>query len=449
MRLLQYKDLDLRRVKPAFAKVRAAIEADDFRSPDVKKLHVGGYYRAKLDHSNRLLLRFARHGNETVCLALEVIANHAYDKSRFLRGAPVDEAKIEQEAAVEPGQSGAEAVPLRWLHATRAEFELLDKPIVFDDAQEAVHRLPAPVVLVGSAGSGKTAVTLAKLREASGRVLYVTQSAYLAQSARALYDAHGYENPDQEAEFLSYREFVETLHVPPGREVSFNAFRGWFDRHRAATKALGNLDAHALFEEFRGVIGAQPTGPLGLVEYMALGARQSLLDPEAREAAHALFGRYRQWLAETSQLDLNLVAHKWRPRAQPIYDFVVIDEVQDLTAVQLALVLACLKAPGQFLLCGDSNQIVHPNFFSWATVKTLFWQGMAGDAAERAVGQQLQVLQANFRNTQAVTELANTLLKIKQARFGSIDRESNFLVQSTSSDPGEVTLVQAKEAAVR
>jgi hypothetical protein len=358
----------------------------------------------------------------------------------------VDEAKIEHEPAVEPAQSGAEAVPLRWLHATRAEFELLDKPIVFDDAQEAVRRLPAPVVLVGSAGSGKTAVTLAKLREAEGRVLYVTQSAYLAQSARALYDAHGYENQAQEAEFLSYREFLETLHVPQGREVSFNAFRGWFDRHRAAAKALGDLDAHALFEEFRGVIGAQPTGPLSLTEYLELGQRQSLLAPAAREAAHALFGRYRQWLAETDQFDLNLVAHDWRAGAQPAYDFVVIDEVQDLTAVQLALVLACLKAPGQFLLCGDSNQIVHPNFFSWAAVKTLFWQGLAGEAAQH---QQLQVLQANFRNTQAVTALANTLLKIKQARFGSIDRESNFLVQSKSGEPGEVVLVQARDAALK
>ncbi|MFM2068673.1 MAG: hypothetical protein RLZZ584_3582, partial [Pseudomonadota bacterium] len=264
MRLLQYKDLDLKRVKPAFAKVRAAIEADDFRSPDVKKLHVGGYYRAKLDHSNRLLLQFARHGNETVCLALEVIANHAYDKSRFLRGALVDEARIEVEPEVGPTASDAEALSLRWLHTTRTEFELLDKPIVFDDAQEAVRRLAAPLVVVGSAGSGKTAVTLTKLREAPGQVLYVTQSAYLAQSARALYDAHGYENTEQEAQFLSYREFLETLRVPTGREVSFNAFRGWFDRHRAAARALGDLDAHALFEEFRGVIGAQASGPLSL-----------------------------------------------------------------------------------------------------------------------------------------------------------------------------------------
>ena len=447
MRLLLYKDLDLRRVKTSFAKVRQAIEAGDFKSPDVKKLHVDGYYRAKLDHSNRLLLQFARHGGEIVCLALEVIENHAYDKSRFLRGARVDESKIDHEADVEPSALPAtDAVPLRWLHATRSEFELLDKPIVFDDAQEAVRRLPAPVVVVGSAGSGKTAVTLAKLRDAQGKVLYVTQSAYLAQSARALYDAHGYENTAQEAEFLSYREFVETLRVPPGREVTFVAFRGWFERHRAATKALGDLDAHALFEEFRGVIGSQPGGPLSLADYLALGSRQSLLTAAARDAAHALFGRYRQWLTDAQLFDLNLVAHEWRPLAQGTYDFIVIDEVQDLTGVQLALVLACLKSPGQFLLCGDSNQIVHPNFFSWAAVKALFWHGLAGDAAQR---QQLQVLQANFRNTRAVTSLANTLLKIKHARFGSIDRESNFLVVSTSGEPGEVTLVRSKDTALK
>lgn len=446
MRLLQYKDLDLRRFKPAFAKVRAAIEAGDFCTADIKKLHAGHFYRAKLDYANRLLLQFARYGGEFVCLALEVIENHAYDKSRFLRGAPVDEAKIEGEPVADVAAPAVDAQPLRWLHAKRTEFELLEKPIVFDDEQEAVRRLPAPVVLVGSAGSGKTAVTLAKLREMPGRGLYVTHSPYLAHSALALYDAHGYENPKQDVEFLSYREFLESLRVPAGREVRFDAFRGWFDRHRAAARALGDLDAHALFEEFRGVIGASPAGPLSLAEYAALGVRQSLLAAEARAAAHALFDRYRQWLAETHQFDLNLVAHEWRSIARPEYDFVVIDEVQDLTAVQLALVLHCLKSPGQFVLCGDSNQIVHPNFFSWAAVKALFWQGLAGEAAQR---QDLHVLQANYRNTQAVTELANRLLKIKQARFGSIDRESNFLVRSTSAQAGEVTLVAATDDALR
>ena len=99
MRLLLYKDLDTRRVKALFAKLRLAIEADDFRSADIKKLQPTAYWRAKLDYSHRLLLQFARSGDETVCLALEVIENHAYNKSRFLRGVAVDEAKIELEPA--------------------------------------------------------------------------------------------------------------------------------------------------------------------------------------------------------------------------------------------------------------------------------------------------------------------------------------------------------------
>src|SRR6218665_798330 len=451
MRVLVYKDLDIRRVKTAFTKVRAAIEAGDLRSADVKKLAPTPYWRAKLDYANRLLLQFVRHGQETVCLALEVIENHAYDKSRFLRGASIDESKIEREPVVAnpaaPDGKADSMLQLRWMHPSRAEFELLDKPIVFDDAQEAVRRLPAPVVVVGSAGSGKTAVTLAKLREAEGHVLYVTQSAYLAQSARALYDAHGYENAAQEVEFLSYREFVETLRVPAGREVTFKAFRNWFVRHRQTLRSqLGDLDAHALFEEFRGVLGASAQGPLDLPAYLALGPRQSLLAAAEREAAHKLFARYRQWLQESQLFDLNLVAHEWQRLAAPNYDFVVIDEVQDLTNVQLALVLACLKRPGQFLLCGDSNQIVHPNFFSWAAVRTLFWHGLAGEAAQR---QALSVLQANFRNTRAVTDLANALLKIKQARFGSIDKESNFLVESASPQSGQVRLLPTHTATLR
>ena len=317
MRLLLDKGLDVSRVKSAFAKVRAAVEAGDFRSADVKKLTPTRYWRAKLDYSNRLLLQFARYGDETVGLALEVIANHAYEKSRFMRGAAVDEAEIEREPALADaaGHGVADTVPLRWLHSSRIEFELFDKRIMFVDAQETLRQLPAPVIV---AGSGKTAVALAKLREAEGRVLYVTHSAYLAQSARALYDACGYENPAQEAEFLSYREFVETLHVPVGREVTLAAFRSWFDRHRQTLRGtLGPLDAHALFEEFRGVLGAGAQGPLDLPTYQALGPRQSLLSGSAREAAHGLFQRYRQWLVDTGLFALNLVAHEWQGLEYP------------------------------------------------------------------------------------------------------------------------------------
>ena len=53
------------------------------------------------------------------------------------------------------------------------------RPFAFDDAQIQAWQHPAPLVLSGSAGSGKTAVTLARLREAEGRVLYVALCTYL------------------------------------------------------------------------------------------------------------------------------------------------------------------------------------------------------------------------------------------------------------------------------
>ena len=220
MRILEYSGLNTSRVSKTYRKLVEAIARGDFAAAQVKKLvnlSHGKFYRARLDDSNRLLFSLVRHGDTVCALMLEVIENHDYDKSRFLRGAQIDEGKIPDCSFAE---AVAEAEPLRYLHPERTHVQLLDKPLSFDDLQEAIYRVPAPVVIVGSAGSGKTALTLEKLKHAEGEVLYVTHSAFLAQSARDLYFAHGFEHTGQDAVFLSYREFTESIQVPPGREAT-------------------------------------------------------------------------------------------------------------------------------------------------------------------------------------------------------------------------------------
>ena len=438
MNILEYVGLDVSRVKAQYAKVRDAIARDDFRQAEVKKLanlgH-GKFYRAKLDYANRLLFAIVRHGDSTYALMLEVIEHHAYDKSRFLRGAAIDEGKISD---TDVAAAVTEAEPVRYIHPGRREVHLLDKVISFDDAQEAIYRLQPPLIVVGSAGSGKTVLTLEKMKHAEGEVLYVTHSAYLARSARDLYYGHGFEHTGQDVSFLSYREFIESLRVPSGREASWREFSGWFVRHQQVYK---EIDAHQAFEEIRGVVTADAAGPLELGEYLNLGVRQSIFVESARERLYDLYGKYRAWLADANLYDLNLIAHEWRQLAAPRYDFVVVDEVQDLTNAQLALVLATLAKPGHFLLCGDSNQIVHPNFFSWSKVKTLFWRDET-----LAQKQELKVLRANFRNSREATRVANTLLKIKHSRFGSIDRETNFLVDAVGGEAGTVTVLSDKDS---
>ena len=449
MKILEYSGLDTQRVAAAYRKVCDAIAQGDFHAAQVRKLAQGSLhgnpcYRARLNDADRLLFVLIRHGDEICALMLEVIAHHRYDTSRFLRGARIDPEHIDtgEDVNAEQALSAArQTPPLRYLHPERRTVQLLDKPLSFDDAQDAIYRQAPPLILVGSAGSGKTALTLEKLKHATGEVLYVTHSTYLAQSARDQYHAHGYEHLEQDAVFLSYREFIESIRVPPGREATWHDFTGWFARIRQAFRAI---DPHQAFEEIRGVIAASADGVLSRAAYQALGVRQSIFPVASRSSLYDLFEKYRAWLDDAGLYDLSLVAQAWRPLATARYDFVVVDGVQDLTPAQLALVLAILKKADRFLLCGDSNQIVHPNFFSWSQVKSLFWRDT--DLARR---QGLAVLSANFRNSQRATRIANTLLKIKHQRFGSIDRESNFLVDAVGGEPGELALLAEQDGALR
>lgn len=445
MRVLEYSELDTSRVRAAYEKVKRQLEAGDLRSADLKKLAGADLYRARLDHANRLLVRLMHHRGERVALALEVIHNHVYERSRFLRGAAaLDEDKI-------PAVESADAVPLNdlgelpYVNPGSPRIHLLDKPLSLDEAQEAIYRLPAPLILVGSAGSGKTALALEKLKLAPGDVLYVTLSPYLARHARDLYFADGYPASGQTTtDFLTLRELVETFHRPPGREASYADFVRFCGRHRQAVKGLGG--AHELYEEFRGVLsGASLDAPrLSREEYLGLGVRRSLFLGEARQPVYDLFERYLAFLQVEGLYDGNLAAHETLARVTPRYDFLVVDEVQDLTSVQLGLALRTLRKAGQFLLCGDSNQVVHPNFFSWAGVKTLFFEH-----EELAPRREVHVLRANYRNSFAVTDLANRLLRVKLARFGSIDRESHFLVEARRENAGSVELLPADDRAVR
>lgn len=437
MRFLTCHDLAPGDLAEKVEKVRLAIERDDFRSPDVKKLSHARFYRAKLDDAARLLLQFVEHRGEKACLALEVIRGHAYARSRFLRGAPVDETKL-----VEPEPPAAlEARTLLYLHPNRPTFHHFDKPISFDDLQDAALRRRPPLVLVGSAGSGKTALILQRLRQQTGRVAYVTESRWLAETARSLYVAFDGAPPEQEADFLSYRQLIETAGVPEGRPIGFRDFASFFERHR---QKIRFADAHQVFEELRGVLTAQPEGPLSREAYLMLGVRQSIFGAEERAAIYELFERYRAFLAQERLYEPNLAAHQWLEKMRPAYDFVAVDEVQDLTNVQLALVLRALKAPGQFVIAGDANQIVHPNFFSWAGVKSLFFRGLpeARDA-------DVHLLDVSYRNSDEVTRAANGVLRIKHARFGSIDRESNLLMRPLAGVGGSVSAVATGSAAVK
>ncbi len=435
MKVLLYNEINPVKI-PGFNKLKTYLEADDFRSAEVKKVG-DNLYRARLDRSNRLLFSIYRYQGESYALVVECIKQHAYEKSRFLnRGATVDETRIPTLESLD------EAVqePLIYVNPDNPTFNMLDKIISFDQAQTEIYALAPPLIVIGSAGSGKTALTLEKMKEAVGDILYVTRSPYLVHNSRDLYYAANYANDDQQIDFLSFQEYLESIHVPAGREMQFKEFSLWFSRRRAAS---GLKDAHQLFEEFKGVITGPATDSpwLGREEYLGLGIKQSIFTLEERGRVYDLFTQYLATMNEQGYYDANILSYEYLAKVTPIYDFIVVDEVQDLTNIQMQLILKSLRDPAGFILCGDSNQIVHPNFFSWSKIKSFFYR-QEGSTPQADL---IRILNTNYRNSPQVTEVANRLLKIKSARFGSIDKESNYLVESNAHNSGEVILLQDEE----
>ena len=110
MRVLEYSDLEVGDLRAAFDKTVAQFQREDFASAEVKKLTPEGLYRARLNRSDRVLFRIMRYREERCALVVEVIRNHAYEKSRFLNGAAIREDKI---APLAPA-------PLRTVYSTVA-----------------------------------------------------------------------------------------------------------------------------------------------------------------------------------------------------------------------------------------------------------------------------------------------------------------------------------------
>lgn len=433
MEILLYNQLETGKVKKQFDKVIAYLRDDNFHSADVKKMINTGYYRAKLDDTNRLLFKFGNYQGTKYIFILEVILNHAYEKSRFLNGVTFDESKLialkdEKNIPIE------DITAIHYVNTKKKSFHLLDKILSFDTIQEEVLDLPAPNIIIGSAGSGKTALTLEKLKKLPGRVLYTTLSPYLVENASNLYSAYDYENASQEVEFLSFFEYVSTIEIPKGKEVDFKSFENWIFRYRQSHKIK---DAYKVFEEFKGVITGSivDKAHLSKEDYLGLGIKQSIFSTEERIGIYDLFTKYLDWMTETNLYDSNILSYSLLGKINSEFDYVVVDEVQDITNIQLMLILKSLHNPNNFVLCGDSNQIVHPNFFSWANIKSLFYnQDLKGDI--------VRILVTNYRNTPEVTQIANQLLMIKNARFGSIDKESTYLVESNSKHTGTVEFLE-------
>jgi hypothetical protein len=299
-----------------------------------------------------------------------------------------------------------------------------------DEQRDFAYVASSPVRIVkGNPGSGKT--TTLHLAAGVGRVrriLYITFSRHLQTQAKeyfSYFSPHGVSiDVFTFAEFLEHlnddhpgtlnilppRDAVTSLRAmtPPNKAIGFGPWDGRFDELYAELHSYGV--GRALPFEFR-TRPACTEAFLKRSDYLKL--RNSEIGKQSAEIASALLEqvvetRSLEKLFKGSTMSRRLMEDVNEPMPHGLdgYDSIFIDEIQDFTVAETALLLnvACRIAVrrGQMPLmvfAGDESQTVRPTDFEWGELKDLtrtFFPGVEFDDHN---------LQSNMRSSRRVAEM--------------------------------------------
>jgi hypothetical protein len=97
-----------------------------------------------------------------------------------------------------------------------------------------------------------------------------------------------------------------------------------------------------------------------------------LLHDDWLKDAHEIVLRYSSW--KKSKLSyLDLVKSCCENRSENVFDYLYVDEIQDMTDVELRMILSFFntESDGSMIFTGDVHQKVKPSYFQWGTITKL------------------------------------------------------------------------------
>lgn len=95
------------------------------------------------------------------------------------------------------------------------------------------------------------------------------------------------------------------------------------------------------------------------------------------------------------------------------YDYLFIDEVQDLTEMQIFTLAKLVSNPENLFMSGDVSQIINPTFFHEGRLGSIFKHHFNGSIINTDV-----VLNENYRNSENIVNIIQELLKIRRRKIG-------------------------------
>jgi len=309
-----------------------------------------------------------------------------------------------------------------------------DKWIVFlhpDQRALVEAKFKGPVKVCGSAGTGKTVVALHRAAHLArtypdARILLTTLTDPLANAlqiklncllahepklaeridvrslnnqAKRLFKSHASELEHSSA-LATRKQFLELLE----RETASLGFKGYKQPF--------------LYAEWRELVDARQLTTWEEYRITPRLGRKTRLSEQRRQMLWSLFERINKALADNnlyteSALYTRLVK-TLRNFKHPPYDFIIVDEAQDLSYAQMSFVVALgAHSPDALCFCGDLGQRIFQLPFSW--------KDLGVDIRGRSI-----TLRVNYRTSHQIRSQADKLLDVELTDAdGNVEKRDN------------------------
>lgn len=210
--------------------------------------------------------------------------------------------------------------------------------------------------------------------------------------------------------------------------TSYEAIK-WIESKKYAYPILKKIKGYEIYSEIKGII----KGYLGLdginisklkkdykiklEDYLNIPSKYSIFSIEEKKEIYRFASNYQKWLDEIDKYDENNlsieVIEKFKRNIEK-YDYIVVDEIQDFTEVQIYMIQEILKDKNNIIWAGDVHQTVNPTFFEFSRLKNIYYSDKNTQMDEFT-------LSKNYRSTKQIINITNKISDYRKKTIGVKD----------------------------
>lgn len=154
-------------------------------------------------------------------------------------------------------------------------------------------------------------------------------------------------------------------------------------------------------------------------EYLELSSDFTIFNYDERNMIYDIAMKYQAYLISNNYIDDNDIARKALEKVSKgdinRFDYVLIDEIQDLTEVQIYTLYNLSIDIKNFYMNGDFNQTINPTLFRLNRIESLF------KSFNKDVNFTNKKITINYRNSANIVNFTNSIINLKNNIFSEND----------------------------